>query len=79
MDAAQQAQHDFYRSMVDRLNNPTNTSVRNVPIEVYRIGMDFDAWVCMFVDTIKAVNNLSDSQNDQARINALSLSWLPIP
>ena len=70
-------QQNFYKSMVDRLNNPNNTTMRNVPIEVYRVGMDFDAWVCMFVDTIKAVNNLTDSQADVTRLNALSLSWLP--
>ena len=70
-----EAQNRFFRSLVDRLDRPSTSSAKTVPCEVYSVGQDFDLWITLFVDTVKAVNNLKS--NEQARINALCLTWLP--
>ena len=35
-------QNQFFQSLVDRLDRSNNSSVKNIPIEVYRSGQDFD-------------------------------------
>ena len=69
-----EAQNRFFQSLVNRLESPGGIA-KAIPCEVYRIGTDFDLWSPLFVDTIKAVHNLRST--DQARIDALCLTWLP--
>ena len=69
-------QNRFFTSLVDRLTAADNhQSVKNVPIENFKMGNDFEQWLTLFVDILKAVYNLGP--NDQARINTLSLKWVP--
>ena len=72
--AQMDAQNRFFQSLVARLETPGGAA-KSVPCEVYKIGTDFDLWVPLFVDTVKAVHNLTTT--DQARINALCTTWLP--
>ena len=69
-------QNRFFTSLVDRLTAADNhQSVKNVPIENFKMGNDFEQWLTLFVDILKAVYNLGP--NDQARINTFSLKWVP--
>lgn len=73
--AAQDAQNQFFQALVDQLRDNRSPQVRNVPCEVFEVGGDFEAWVKLFEDNIRAVHNLGP--NDGARLGTLSIKWLP--
>ena len=68
-------QNQFFQALVNRLNEPRATNVRSVPCENYNATSDFDSWVKLFEDSIRASNSLGN--DDQARFNALCIRWLP--
>ena len=68
-------QEQFFQNLVNRLNEPRATTVRSVPCENYNSASDFDSWVKLFEDSIRASDTRGD--NDEARFNALCLKWLP--
>ena len=74
-NAPQNPQNQFFQQLVNQLREPRNSSVRAIPCENYKSSSDFDSWVKLFEDSIRASNNLDDA--DQARFTALCLKWLP--
>ena len=73
-NAAQDLQNQFMADLVNQLRQVRAPSARSVPCEIYKAGNDFEQWVKIFRDSIKAVNNLQDT--DQ-RVNQLCVQWLP--
>ena len=74
------AQERFFQALVDQLAQnrgqaqAPSHSAKSIPCEVYRAGQDFDQWLNLFVDSVRAVNNLP--VNDP-RLTDLCLRWLP--
>ena len=66
-------QNQFFRDLVDQLRART-PSARSIPCELYKAGNDFEQWILIFMDSVKAVNNL---QNNDPRLHQLCLQWLP--
>ena len=64
---------EFYRALVDKLNEPRHLSIKSVPCESYRSGSDFDLWVVGFVDTVRASHNIAATD---ARLGTLCLNWI---
>ena len=72
------AQERFFQSLVDQLANNRNqarqASAKSIPCEIYKSGDDFDMWCNLFVDSVRAVNDLGPGD---ARLEGLCLRWLP--
>ena len=71
----QNPQNQFFQQLVNQLREPRNNTVRSIPCENYKPDKDFDSWVKLFEDSIRASNNLAEA--DQARFAALCVQWLP--
>ena len=75
--AASDAQRDFYRDLIGRvqgLGNQRAPSAKSIPCEVYRHGNDFDQWITLFIDNICAVYNIAQADDQMGR---LCIEWLP--
>ena len=64
---------EFYRALVEKLNEPKSLAIKSVPCENYRSGRDFDLWVVGFIDTVRASHNITATD---ARLNTLCLNWI---
>ena len=73
MDEAQQA---FIQALVDQLREGRGSQVRSLSIESYESGTDFDAYIRLFEDVVKATYNLKDTDVDKVKVNCLK--WLPV-
>ena len=60
------AQQDFFRAMVDRLNERRPNLSKPIPVETFKAGADFDQWCQLFTDTVVAVYGLG--ANEEARL-----------
>ena len=70
-----QAQIQFFQGLVDQLRQQNRVSTpKSIPCGNYRQGEDFDQWVSVFIDSVKAANNL---RAGDARLEQLCLTWLP--
>ena len=74
---AQNAQNAFFRTLVDRLNNQRPAQMKTVPCENYKAGGDFRQWSTLFLDSLRAVNNLTTSDADKLEVNRLAVKWVP--
>ena len=74
---AQDAQNVFFRTLVDRLNNQRPAQAKTVPCEIYKVNNDFKQWCTLFLDSLRAVNNLTTSQADKPEVDRLCIKWLP--
>ena len=71
---AQQQQQLFFNTLINRLNDRT-PQLKSIPCGVFKTGQDFDQWLSVFRDNVKAVNRLTDADED--RINDLCKVWIP--
>ena len=67
-------QNQFFQNLVDQLTQNRTPAPKSIPCGNYVEGTDFDQWVLVFTDSVKAANNL---RNGDARLDNLCLTWLP--
>ena len=68
------AQQQFFSTLVNRLND-RQPPLKSIPCSIFKTGQDFDQWLNVLRDNIKAVNRLTDQ--DQARLDELCRVWIP--